>query len=418
MKVLKTFKISLLALSFSLFMPKVFGQNITIDAEIRNRNELRNGFRSPLADTLKSALIGGLRTKLNFDYAQDKIKTRISLINTHYYGETRLSDTGNSVGVFEAWGEYNFTPEFSFTLGRKSLNYGRLFSGNWSNTPRAHDLLLLKYTSAGIDAHLGGAWNNAGNDMYETLYQVSNNYKSLLYLWLHKQIERVSLSAMFINDNFQYGEENNPSTSNRYTTGFDLELQDEEIPWYIQAEGYYQFGKDTHQRELSASLLAAKASYRATDRVTATIGGEFLSGSKYDLAPDKNNTFNKLYGSNHSFNGSMEYWSTPPAQGLVDLFAGINVKVLPKLGIDLTFHKFSVSRDLAVEGYNRDIGSELDLTVNYDLSDQFSIEGGWSAYFKTNGTDLLKKQTGIDTKFPHWAYIMITFNPTFFSKKE
>ena len=112
--------------------------------------------------------------------------------------------------------------------------------------------------------------------------------------------------------------------------------------------------------------------------------------------------------------GSMEYWTTPPAQGLSDLYFGIETKPLEKLKADLTFHKFDLAKRPAVG--NKDLGSELDLTVNYDVFPEFSVQGGYSTYFLTDAVKTAKKiTTKVDT--PTWAYVMLTFKPAFLNVK-
>ena len=162
--------------------------------------------------------------------------------------------------------------------------------------------------------------------------------------------------------------------------------------------------------------MALKNQYSLTNQWSITLGGDYFSGSKSDLESGKDRTFNKLYGVNHSFNGSMEYWATLPTQGLSDLYAGITFKSNSKFNVDATFHTFSLTKELSSTD-KKNIGSELDITANYTISPEITLQGGWSAYFKTDQTNTVKKQVNIDTKFPTWAYVMISFKPTFFSKK-
>lgn len=392
-------------------------QSIKVDAEIRTRVEYRQGFREPLADSLRASTVSNLRTKLNFAYSIDNIKARISLLDTRTYGSTSTSNTGNSLGILEAWGEYLFTPQISVSIGRQSLEYDdkRIFSANnWSNTPGAHDLILAKYSSGKSAIHLGAAWNNAG-DSTQYLSAYTKTYKSMIYLWLTHSISKITASAIAVNESFEKGSEPSIRTIHRKTIGTNIGLKDSQIPFSFFLSAYYQFGHDVSQKDLNAYLLALKLVQKFSDKWTIHGGGDLFSGSAYDISSGKSHTFNKLYGTNHAFNGSIEYWGNIPTQGLTDIYMGTSVRFSPKLDLDLTFHKFSTAKDISLNN-NKNIGSEIDITANFDLSKELSLQGGWSGYFITNGTRALKKKINIDTQFPQWAYIMITFKPVFFSK--
>ena len=408
------FFITLLALA-SL---QSFGQEVKIDAEIRSRAEVRDGFIEPLADSLNAAYVNNLRTKLNLSYKHNEIKAKLSIIDTRTYGGTSTSSTGNGLGVLEAWGEYAFTPELSFALGRQGLEYDdkRLFSyNNWSNTPGAHDLLLLKYTTSGLAVHLGSAYNNAG-DSTQFLSPYRQAYKTLNFIWLGKQVGKLSTSAIWVNDSYENGSTGNIDRSYRNTIGGNIGLNDKKSHTTFAVGGYYQFGRDRQDKSLRAFLLSAKVQQQFFGIWSAQIGSDVFSGSKNDIASNKNNTFNKLYGTNHAFNGSIEYWAIPPSQGLIDIYAGVTAKPSSKFNINLTYHHFSTAKEIAPE-YGKGIGSEIDITANYIVSSQFAIQGGWSSYFTTEETDILKRKTGVDTRFPQWAYVQLTFMPVFLNKK-
>ena len=396
-----------------------FGQTAKVDAEIRSRGEFRNGFQEPLADTLNPVYINNLRTKLNFAYSSSDVKVKVSLLDTRTLGSTDVSRTGNGLGIYEAWVAYSFTPDFSFSLGRQGLEYDdkRLFSlNNWSNTPSAHDILLLKYNSSVLTVHVGTAYNNAGDANFKSLTPYTLTYKTLNFIRAEKSFGLLSASALWINDSFESGTENHITTSYRNTIGGNLWLTDKKKPFTMLATAYHQFGRDKSHKELSAYLLAISAQQKLNEKYSLQIGGDIYSGSAYDIDADKSNTFNKLYGSNHSFNGSIEYWRNLPVQGLIDIYAGATAKLFPKFDINLTYHYFCTAKNIDANG-EKGIGSEIDITVNYTFNDQFTLQGGWSAYLTNNGTDILKRKAGIDTRFPQWAYLQLIFKPIFFNKQ-
>ncbi|MDR0394297.1 MAG: alginate export family protein [Tannerella sp.] len=397
---------------------QLLGQTVKIDAEIRSRGEYRDGFQEPLADTLNPAYVNNLRTKLNFAYASPDVKAKLSLLDTRTLGSTDVGRTGNGLGILEAWGEYNFTPEFSLSLGRQGLEYDdkRLFSyNNWSNTPGAHDLLMLKYDGSTLTLHIGSAYNNAGDVNFKSLTPYTLTYKTLNFVRAEKNFGVLSVSALWVNDSFESGTEGDLTASYRNTVGGNIRLTDKASPFTMLTTVYYQFGRDRSHRELSAFLFAFKAQQKLNDKYSLQIGGDTYSGSAHDLDAGKSNTFNKLYGSNHSFNGSIEYWRTLPSQGLIDLYAGATARFSPKMDLNVTYHHFRTAKEIDADG-EKSIGSEIDVTANYTFNSQFALQGGWSAYLTNDGTDLLKRKTGIDTRFPQWAYLQLTFKPVFLNK--
>ncbi|MDR2963257.1 MAG: alginate export family protein [Bacteroidales bacterium] len=416
--------ISIAALSL-LTVAQVAAQNVKIDGEIRSRAEVRDGFQEPLADSLSPAFVNNLRTRLNFGYTNEKVKAKVSLLDSRTFGKTAIAETGAGVGVLEAWGEYNFTPAFSFALGRQGLEYDdkRVFSyNNWSNTPGAHDLLLLKYNAETWQVHAGSAYNNAGDVNFEALTPYTLTYKTLNFIRAEKNFGKLSVSALWLNDSYQSGSAtvqtvNNVTTSFRNTVGGNVWITDKKAPFTFLASGYYQFGHDKTDKELSAYLLSLTAQQKVGEIVAFQLGGDLYSGSALDIAADKSNTFNKLYGSNHAFNGNIEYWRNLPNQGLIDGYVGATAKLFPKFDINATFHYFATQKEFKA-GEKKSIGSELDLVANYTVSDQFSLQGGWSAYFVNDGTRILKKKVDVDTHFPQWAYLQLTFKPTFLNSKN
>jgi hypothetical protein len=161
-----------------------------IEGEIRTRIEQREGFKKPLADTLNGSTIAALRTRIKLQYADEKVKAKISLQDSRIYGQTGINDTGNSLGIYEAWGTYVFTPALSVTIGRQPIEYDdkRLFTAsNWSNTGNAHDLVLLAYDSPALfKLHFGAAWNNMSDTDSNRYIPSAEAIKPLAFCGLQK----------------------------------------------------------------------------------------------------------------------------------------------------------------------------------------------------------------------------------------
>lgn len=421
----KVFAFTVLGLLFLLRLSVSFGQT-TIDAELRPRSEFRQGFNKPLPDTLKPAFVTMQRTRLNFNYKGDILSTRITLQDSRIFGETNIrqpeSATSGSLGIYEAWSELHLISGTSFKIGRQGVHFedGRLFSlAQWSNTGNSHDLAKVSYSAPELDVQLAYAYNNQKAYFADTsYYSVSLMYKQLAFLHLTKTIvPGIDLSLLGVDEGFVKSK-NDIDLYHRYTTGGTLLMKKDKLPFEIFATGYYQFGKSAPTVDLSAYLLAIKASYAFSERIEGFAGIDNYSGSGSTLETTKNNTWNKLlYGVNHAFNGYMEYWIVLPKGGLVDYFGGLNINLGKKISSEITYHGFSLAKYMKVgnEDVERNIGSELDFVLNYKLSAETAIQFAWCTYFVTDGTEILKfKSVEVDTKFPLYAYLMLTIRPQFY----
>jgi hypothetical protein len=409
----------LVLLSFS---GKSYGQT-TIDAEFRPRSEFRQGFNQPLTGGTKPALVILQRTRLNFNYKGGVVSARLVLQDSRIFGETDTKQpattTTGSIGVYEAWTELLLFSGTSFKIGRQGVQFedGRLFSlSPWSNTGNSHDLAQFRYFAAGLDIQLGYAYNNQKAYNADTsFYSVSKMYKQLTFIHLTKTLAKgLDLSLLGVDEGFMKNKAD-LDLYHRYTTGGTLQLKNDQLPLGILTTGYYQFGKSNPIVDLDAFLLALKATYTFTDKIGGLAGADYYTGSENTLTATKTNTFNKLpYGVNHSFNGYMEYWATLPKGGLVNFFGGVTLKLNKKLSSDITYYAFSLTKDMKVgtTQVQKNIGSELDVVLNYKFSAESAIQFAWCTYFMTDSAKMLKyKSTAVDTKFPQFAYLMLTIKP-------
>jgi hypothetical protein len=416
-KILGCFVICLL----SCYFPAL-GQT-TIDAEFRPRTEFRQGFSQPLLDGTKPGFLTTQRTRLNFSYKGSVVSTKLTLQDARIFGETDtkqpVTATTGSIGVYEAWAEMLLYSGTSLKIGRQGVQFedGRLFSlSPWSTTGNAHDLAQLRYVTPGIDIQLGYAFNNQKAYNADTsFYSVSKMYKELEFLHITKTLATgLDLSVLVVDESFMKSKADR-SLYHRYTTGGTLQLKNDQKPLGFLATAYYQFGKSAPTVELNAWLMAIKGTYAFNKKITGLLGADYYSGSGATLAATKTNTFNKLpYGVNHSFNGYMEYWATLPTGGLVNYFGGATLKLNSRLSSDITYYGFKLAKGMksGTVDVDKNIGSELDLVLNYKFSAEAAVQFGWCTYFETDGTKLLKyKSTTVETRFPHYAYVMLTIKP-------
>ncbi len=405
-------------------------QKVTIDGEFRPRSEYRQGYKTPLADSVDAALVTIQRTRLGANYKSNTLEAKVTLQASSVYGET---DTKNSttVGIYEAWADVSLFSGLSLKAGRQGVQYedGRLFSkANWSNTGNSHDLGLLKYRSSIVDADLGFAYGNASLVSQESAYAVPKMYKTLAFGHFEKGLDNgLKFTVLGVDEGYQEGITNELIKKNyhRYTTGGTVALNNDSLPLDFLFTGYYQFGKGTLPSktttylDLNAYLLSIKANYAITKAFGLSLGYDYFSGtSTDDLAKGEGvNTFNRFtYSGNHGFNGYMDYWATLPNGGLSNIYGGAGYKFNKKLKINAMYYLFSLAEDMSGVD-SKDLGSELDITLDYKLSAETALQLGWSTYFTTESSEILKKQTSVDTQFPQYAYLMLTIKPKFLVSK-
>lgn len=247
----------------------------------------------------------------------------------------------------------------------------------------SHDIMVVKYNSPFIPIHSGFAFNNSKDTLFDMSYAYNpkQNYKTMGYAWLSKQIYKgTTLSLISISEGF-HNKTDYKIVYPRITYGGNLVYLNDSSAWGAILTAYRQQGKDPGKTlgkgyaDLESYFLAAKASYKINQKLTATIGLDYFSGSAIDIDAGKSNTFNRLYGTNHSFNGNMEYFSTLPIQGLLEYYSGLSTKITSKLSIDLTGHLFYFDKNFI---YNtviteKNLATEADIVINYSVSKEIAI---------------------------------------------
>lgn len=443
-------KSSLISLFFLLIGISSFGQSIKIDGEIRPRAEFRNGYKTlPPADE-QAAFAISQRTRLNAFYDNQKFKAYISAQDIRVWGDVAQLDMGasNKFGIHQAWGEYMFTKEFSLKLGRQELVYddSRILGNvGWAQQARAHDLGLLKYENEKFKAHLGFAFNQKQEVLFGTVYQDIANYKSMQFLWLHGNIGKSGLSFLFLNNGVEKMTKAATETdAAEYKTIYNQTIGARFTPTLgpvkLAAAAYYQMGKvNTDSTKLSAMYFALEGAFAPSDKTSLAIGFEYLSGTSLkDRTEDaqKLKSFTPLFGTNHKFNGHMDYFyvgNHGNDVGLIDIYATFKAKFSKNWGIFITPHYFMAAADVykikdmsvtksdfneeAYDNLSKGLGIEFDFGLSYTPQKNMSFNLGISEMFGTETLGYVKGYSSTDdfNKNGTWAYLMFTFKPDFYT---
>lgn len=412
------------------FLPILLSAQLNLTAEYRPRTEYRHGYKTMLNQGDEAAFFTSQRTRLNFDYKGEHTKYMLSIQDVRVWGDHfQLSNTSQQLMVHQAWTEYAFSKQLSLKAGRQELVYddARILGNvDWAQQARAHDLALLKY-EGNFKLHIGAAFNQLNEKLINTNYPITN-YKTMQFVWFNKKLSDVNLSLLLLNNGFQYEDNSTPALGTIYknvysqTAGGRLTYDIQKLS--LATAAYYTGGKDAQSRTLSAYYLAAEANLKLNSTINITAGYELLSGtSDFEKVANPttyvNRSFNPFYGTNHKFNGHMDYFYVGNylnKNGLNDLYASLNYKK-NKFSIGTTIHSFAAAnkvRALTGDEMDAQLGVETDIYAGLDLNDQVKLTVGYSQMF---GTATLEKVSGGSSGVSnHWAFAMLAFKPKFLTK--
>lgn len=397
---------------------------VNFSAQYMGRGEYRHGYQA-LADTSqKAATFVSQRARLTADYTNEKFKMCFSAQDVRTWGSVvnNAIDNKGLLSIAEAYGELYMNKKATLRVGRQILSYDDdriLGSLDWAMQARRHDAALFKYTDSTWAVHVGAAFNQPMERNKFSSYTIAGNYKTMQFLWANKVMGNTNLSLLFLNNGYQYGKVNPNGTTDSmtvYSQTAGVRGEYKEGKFRTSGYVYYQMGKDAANRDLGAYDASIEFSYKPVNILTATLGGEILSGtSQTDTANRTNHSFNPFYGTNHRFNGYMDYFYVGNhinSVGLVDAYFKVTAEVKKTL-VSVNAHMFSAASDVkknaALEKMPTSLGTEIDFTFSYNVSDNTAIQGGYSRMF---GTDTMKKLKGGQTNtVSDWAYLMLIIRP-------
>ena len=416
------------ALSFIVFFtlinsPFTFGQSTKISGEIRPRFEARNGYKKPVSSQFNTAAFVSQRTRLNFDYNQAPLQVKITVQNVRVWGDIStlsLSDK-NGLTLHETWAKYFFNSVLSLKVGRQEIVYDnhRIFgSVGWAQQARSHDaaLLIFNLKKKG-KLELGLAYNANRESVIKENY-TQNQYKTFQYAWANFPIKtQAEISFLALNNGLPFLNTDGVEEI-AFSQTFGTYFKGKKGKLSADAWAYYQTGwlvntLGDHKQYQGAINVAANVHFQFAKSLNIGIGGEYLSGNAAASDPSTNMAFNPYYGTNHKFNGLMDYFYVGNhinSVGLIDINLPLKYSK-EKLTIVLNPHYFIAAAE--IPGYQTDLGTEIDLTGSYKFNATFALSAGYSHLIQTNNLVFLK---GGDTaEINNWAWLMLTFKPVFYS---
>src|SRR5690554_302238 len=404
-----------------------YAQEFEISAELRRRFEYRHGYKTLADDSLDPAVFVSQRTRLNFGYKSEKLNAYFSVQNVRVWGDVATSAISdkNGTAIHEAWAEILLNQQFSLKFGRQEIIYDdqRMFGNvGWAQQARSHDALIATFKpNENNRLDLGLAISAESESLFEIDYNV-NNYKSFQYLWYHTNLNAVGLSFLALNNGYAFEDVNNEQQVD-YNQTFGTHATYGENKLKADASVYFQTGKIADTK-VNAYNLALNAHYTINQDFSIGLGGEYLSGTDMNTTSNKLESFNPWYGTNHKFNGWMDYFYVGNhinSVGLMDFNATLAYKK-DKFSVQLVPHFFSSAATI-VDGLGNEmsntLGTEIDLMLGYNLSKDIQFQVGYSQMFATESMEIIRG--GDKNATNNWAWAMITVKPSLFKtsfKKE
>ncbi|MCK6692693.1 MAG: alginate export family protein [Thermoanaerobaculia bacterium] len=418
---------------FDLIAQDEKGIRHTFSPQIMTRAEYLRGYQAPPKGTDFGAFVAQ-RVRLNYQFSHARFDIVVAPQDVRVWGASSHvgTDTTGKLSLAEGYGVLKFSAANRLKIGRQIIQYDEhriIGSLDWAMQSRRHDLVLFRHAvDTALSFDIGAAWNQDRANPGSTVYALKNQYKTFQYLWLSRKWRSVQASALLLNTGYQFAKTTAAGLENSTVFSQTFGLHANFKPGNAGVLGwfYYQTGRDAaatnrlgDPKRINAFDVSVNIRYRFNPIVSVTLGGEFLSGTSQDSArQEQARSFNPLFGTNHRFNGYMDYFYVGNhlnSVGLADVYAKIDLS-RGNLGLQIGLHHFRAAaavRDVAATGgfkaRNAALGQELDISATFRIFDGVGLQAGYSQMFATETLHALKgTEAGIGAR---WAYLMILFRP-------
>jgi len=449
--VMKNIKKLLLTGVVGLISTASFGQ-FTLSGEIRPRAEYRHGYKSVADSNQASAFSIDQRTRINLDYKVEDYQFFVSIQDIRTWGSTsQLNKADGFLSVHEAWAKANFNKNLGLKVGRQEiiLDDHRIFGNvGWLQQARSHDAAILQYKKGKSKLDIAVAFNQNKSNLVGTDYTLAKSYRDMQYVWFNHEInKKINMSLLFLNLGQQVNVTDASGDSHKsinYTQTIGTHTKFNFGKLKMNFNGYYQMGspKVTPVTALSAYLIGLDVKYDVTDKFNVGLGFETQSGtSQTDTSTaytEKAHSFSPFFGTNHKFNGYMDYFYVGSGHGNVglnDAYLTLKYKT-GKWAFGLNTHMFLAAADVLdqvefansgeIKKMNSMLGTEFDFYLSTKINKSVTIKAGYSHLLATETLASLKGVTyttgpdagrGRTDQINNWGYVMLIFKPTFLFKK-
>lgn len=449
------------------------GAQFTLTGELRPRAEFRNGFKTVMDSSQTSAFFVDQRTRLNFGYKVKDYEFYVSVQDVRVWGSTaQLNLTDGFLSLYEAWGKAKINEQWGLKLGRQEITYDdqRIFGGvGWAQQARSHDAAIIQFDNKKSKLDLALAFNQANAGLTGTGYTGPSTYRDMYYAWFnHSFSDKIQTSWLAMG----IGRQAEPTVYN-YIGTFGTHTKLNLNKFSLAFNGFYQLGSDlsnytnsqgeTHYKGYTGYLLGLDLKYQATKTFNIGLGYELQSGTSQtdttEAYNSKNHSFIPWFGTNHKFNGVMDYFYVGNSHGnvgLQDLFlnltyqkeqwtfglsthmfmTALGVEVLDNDSYTAEYNRLVTAGDITSATaldplnfkYKSNLGTEIDFSLATKINSSVTLKAGYSFMLATStlyhlkgvqyyniGSDGQMNQRELPAN--HWGYIMVIFKPNFLQDK-
>ncbi len=435
----KLFTIILVAAASTMYA------QFTLNGEIRPRTEFKHGYKAPQDKETMFSTVTSQRTRLGFGYKSDLYDVGIQIQDVRAWGQEKqlVVDDGAHTTIHQAWSSIKFSEILSLKVGRQELVYddSRILGNvGWAQQARSHDLALFKMEKKdAYKLHAGFAVNQVQTDPY-----MITNYKSMQFLWFNKSFgDAYTLSVLALNNGSQ-----DTLRNGKNTTTYSQIIGQRSVykigKLKIGVNFYYQMGEtnvnyldannEFQKQKIGAYNFGVDLNYKLNDNIGIGGGYEMLSGNSQTETDasynETNHAFTPLYGTNHKFNGWMDYFyvgNHKNSVGLNDAYVKISYKKNKFLS-GAHVHYFMTNAEVLdvvktaetgdVTAMSSGLGTELDLYAGYKLGKGVLLKAGMSMMFATETMHAIKSTDFDNAGANYWGWMMIVVKPTFFKSSD
>ncbi|MBP9150652.1 MAG: hypothetical protein KBF73_00070 [Flavobacteriales bacterium] len=449
----------LIASLAALFISPQIKAQFTVDAELLPRGEVTHSLKKLASPNEKAVFTIAQRTRLNTGYKSKFVDIYVSLQDVHAWGSdgqlgSVASGNATATWLHQAYGVAHAAKWLDIKLGRQEIDLddARIFGNvGWALQARSHDAAILQFKPMEkMNVDFGVAYNPT------KITSPAGNYKTLQYLWWHGEFGKVKASVLFLNNGRQVTNTLGADSlmfisSSTMDTSFVQYSQD--AVYFTQTVGfragyaaekfnvfgavYYQMGNNggntivatdsvaafTITKKKTSALLARLDISGNLGPVTLSGGYEYQSGNS-QISPDANDqAFSPFYGTNHKFNGHMDYFYVGNhfgSVGLHDAFLGVKYNHKKGFWVGVDGHYFAAANDVKDKvlgtAMSSTLGGELDFSVGYKVSPELIFSLGYSQMIGTSTMETIRG--GDKGEISNWGYIQVVFKPKIFDSEN
>ncbi len=402
---------------------------LNVDAQFLSRGEYRRGGLPENTDSPDEDFATFLmeRTRLVVGYERPYLNAKVSVQHSGVWGQSGKG----SMNLYETYVQLNAPIGLFAKIGRQELAYDNeriIGSDDWAMAASSHDVGKFGYEGHGHKAHLILGFNqNAENTNGGTFYKDgAQPYKSMQTLWYHYDVPRTNLGVSLLSMNL--GVQGNEPRKTRFQHLAGAYLLWTPKSWLLEGSYYRQFGRTEDNLPIKAWMGSIKLQYTLNPQWRFTTGYAYLSGDEFYYVRGQGQAglvrhkemrgFSTLYGSHHQFYGAMDFFYISAfadgfSPGLQNLYASVDYTPIKKLTLNATYHFLATA--VSLEGFNRTLGHEFEITADYKFQPWGRLSAGYSLMV---GTDTMKElKRASDAGRLQWVWLSLNVTPRIFSVK-